>query len=113
MSDKAVIQATLECFCLTTNTFVTLNDKLGFSLREMKEITCLPIVCELYEDYVPLDNELEAEIEEFRALFFLVMAYFESPRRAETNQNAIICIAKVALMSNTETSASFSRRMVV
>lgn len=90
MSDKAVIWATLECFCLTTNTFVTSNDKLRFSLREMKEITCLPIVGELYEEYVPLDNKLEAEIEEFRALFFLVMTYFECTRRAETNQNAIL-----------------------
>lgn len=41
------------------------NGELGFFLREFKEITDLPIIGELYEEYVPLDSELEAESEEF------------------------------------------------
>lgn len=46
----------------------------------MKETTGLPILGELFEQYVPLDSELTAESKEFRLLFFLVMAFFEYTR---------------------------------
>lgn len=72
--------AILECYWPATNTFITPNGELGLSLREMKETTCLPILGELYEEHVPLDSDLKAESEEFRALFFLVMTFFKYTR---------------------------------
>lgn len=65
LADKEVMRAILECFWLATNKFLMPNGELGFFLREFKEITDLPIIGELYEEYVPLDSELEAESEEF------------------------------------------------
>lgn len=59
----------LECFYL--------NGEPRFSLREMMELTGLPIIGELYEEYVPLDSKLDVKSEEFWALFFLAMALFE------------------------------------
>lgn len=46
---------------MATNTFVAPNGELGFSLREMKEITGLPILGEIYEEYFPITSEIEFE----------------------------------------------------
>lgn len=74
----------------------------------MEEITGLPILGELYEEHVPLDSELAAESEEFRALFFLVMSFFEHTREGHDNQSAFVGIAKVVPMKFTEQSVSSS-----
>lgn len=75
-----MVRAILECYWPATNSFVMPNCELGFSLRDMKEITGLPILGELYEEHVPQDSELAAESEEFWALLFLMTAFFEYTR---------------------------------
>lgn len=70
LTDREVMRAIVQCFWPATNTFVTPNGELGFSLRELKEIIGLPIVGEIYEEYFPVESEWEAETEEFRALLF-------------------------------------------
>lgn len=57
--------------------FVTLNGELGFSSKDIKDVTCLPILGELYEEYFPAEVELTAESEEFRTLFFQVLGFYE------------------------------------
>lgn len=66
MVDREVMRDIVECFWPVTNTFVTPNGELGFSLREMKEKIGLPII---YEEYSSMDSELEAETDEFQTLF--------------------------------------------
>lgn len=87
LGDKEVMGAILESYWPATNTFVTPNDELDFSLKEMKETTGLPILGELFEQYVPLDSELAAESKEFRFLFFpsdgLLRIYQGGPRQVE------------------------------
>lgn len=89
MGDKEVMLAILECYWPAINTFVMPNGKLGFSLREIKEITGLPILGELSKDYVSLDSEHAIESEDFWALFFLVMAFFEYTREGRDKSKCL------------------------
>lgn len=54
------MRAIIECYWPATNTLVTPNGEFRFSLREMKEITGLQIIGEIYEEYFPMASELEA-----------------------------------------------------
>lgn len=56
---------------------MTPNGELGFCLKEIKEVTRLSILVEIYEEYFPIENELAAEFKEFKALFFQVLVLFE------------------------------------
>lgn len=55
------MRAITECLWPVTNTFVTSNGKIGFSLKEIKEVTSLSILGELYEKYFPEEVELAVE----------------------------------------------------
>lgn len=70
LANMEVMRAIIECFWLASNTFVTPNGELEFYLKEKKEITGLPILGDIYEEYLSIESELEAAFEEFRALFF-------------------------------------------
>lgn len=50
---RGAFGAMLETFCPDTNTCFTPNGELGLSLWEIKDITGLPILGDLYEEYVP------------------------------------------------------------
>lgn len=67
---------------MATNTFVAPNGELGFSLREMKEITGLPILGEIYEEYFPITSEIELESEEFRHCSFSYWPLLNIPKVA-------------------------------
>ena len=62
--------AMLESFLPQTNTFVVTNIEIGFSLKELSTITGLPILGNLYEEFMPIDSVLEEQSEEFRLLYF-------------------------------------------
>lgn len=66
------MRAIIKCFWPTTSTFVTPN-----GLKEIKEVTCLPILGELYEEYFHVEFELAAKSEEFKTLFFPVLGFYE------------------------------------
>ncbi|XXG42064.1 hypothetical protein AAC387_Pa01g2414 [Persea americana] len=68
-SDEAFM-AMLESFLPQTNTFAVTNDKIGFSLKELRTITGLPILSKLYEEFMPIDSVLKEQSEEFRLLYF-------------------------------------------
>lgn len=70
LANREVMRAIIECFWPVTNNFVTPKGELRFSVKEIKEVTGLLIFGEIYEEYLPIESELEAESEEFRALFF-------------------------------------------
>lgn len=74
----------------------------------MKETTGLPILGELFEQYVPLDSELTAESKEFRLLFFLVMAFFEYTREDRDKSKCLRWYCKVVPTKSTELSANSS-----
>ena len=62
--------AMLESFLPQTNTFVVTNGEISFSLKELSAITGLPILGNLYEEFMPIDSVLEEQSEEFRLLYF-------------------------------------------
>ncbi|XXG68387.1 hypothetical protein AAC387_Pa06g1486 [Persea americana] len=64
-SDEAFM-AMLESFLPQTNTFVVTNGEIGFSSKELSAITGLPILGNLYEEFMPMDSVLEEQSEEFR-----------------------------------------------
>lgn len=100
------MRAILECYWLANNTFVMPNDELGFSLREMKDIIGLPILGELYEEHVPLDNELQLKVNNSGPSSFCGRHSLNIPRRVELGQSTFAGIMKVAPMKNTELSAN-------
>ncbi|XXG41993.1 hypothetical protein AAC387_Pa01g2352 [Persea americana] len=75
-SDEAFM-ATLELFLPQTNTFVVTNGEIGFSLKELSAITGLPILGNLYEEFMPIDSVLEEQSEEFRLLYFQLVAFYD------------------------------------
>ncbi|XXG62824.1 hypothetical protein AAC387_Pa05g1128 [Persea americana] len=81
-SDEAFM-AMLESFLPQTNTFVVTNIEIGFSLKELSAITGLPILGNLYEEFVPIDNVLEEQSEEFRLLYFQLVAFYDFLKEKE------------------------------
>ena len=77
---KESCRAIMELFCPATNTFITPNSGLGFSLTEMCDVFGLPILREFYEEFNPLSSILERETKEFRAVFQQVFALVEMSR---------------------------------
>ena len=69
--------AMLEPFLPQTNTFVVTNGEIGFSLKELSAITGLPILGKLYEKFMPIDSVLEEQSEEFRLLYFQLVAFYD------------------------------------
>ncbi|XXG68808.1 hypothetical protein AAC387_Pa06g1815 [Persea americana] len=67
----------LESFLPQTNTFVVTNGEIGFSLKELSAITGLPILSKLYEKFMPVDSILEEQSEEFRLLYFQLVAFYD------------------------------------
>lgn len=62
---KDVCRAIAELFCPATNTFITPNSEVGFSLIEIRNVFGLPILGEFYDELVPLDPVIEKETKEF------------------------------------------------
>ena len=75
-SDEAFM-AMLESFLPQTNTFVVTNGEIGFSLKELSAVTGLPILGKLYEEFMPIDSVLEEQSEEFRLLYFQLIAFYD------------------------------------
>lgn len=75
---KESYRATMELFCPSTNTFITPNLELGFSLIEMCDVFGLPILGEFYEEFIPFNSILERETKEFRVVFQQVFALEET-----------------------------------
>ena len=69
--------AMLESFLPQTNTFIVTNGEIGFSLKELSVITGLPILGKLYEEFMPIDSVLEEQSEEFRRLYFQLVAFYD------------------------------------
>ncbi|KAJ8635794.1 hypothetical protein MRB53_010061 [Persea americana] len=69
--------AMLESFLPQTNTFVVTNGEIGFSLKELSAITGMPILGNLYEEFMPIDSVLEEQSEEFRLLYFQLVAFYD------------------------------------
>ncbi|MDL1139804.1 hypothetical protein PS029_20785 [Yersinia pestis] len=81
-SDEAFM-AMLESFLPQTNTFVVTNGEIGFSLKELSAITGLPILGKLYEEFMPIDSVLEGQSEEFRLLYFQLVAFYDFLKEKE------------------------------
>ncbi|XXG59346.1 hypothetical protein AAC387_Pa04g1448 [Persea americana] len=81
-SDEAFM-AMLELFLPQTNTFVVTNGEIGFSLKELSAITGLPILGNLYEEFMPIDSVLEEQSEEFRLLYFQLVAFYDFLKEKE------------------------------
>ena len=81
-SDEAFM-AMLESFLPQTNTFIVTNGEIGFSLKELSAITGLPILGKLYEEFMPIDSVLEEQSEEFRLLYFQLVAFYDFLREKE------------------------------
>ena len=75
--------AMLESFLPQTNTFVVTNGEIGFSLKELSAITGLPILGNLYEEFMPIDSVLEEQSEEFRLLYFQLVAFYDFLKEKE------------------------------
>ena len=75
--------AMLESFLPQTNTFVVTNGEIGLSLKELSAITGLPILGKLYEKFMPIDNVLEEQSEEFRLLYFQLVAFYDFLKEKE------------------------------
>ncbi|MBY3556095.1 hypothetical protein HGI15_22435, partial [Modestobacter lapidis] len=81
-SDEAFM-AMLESFLPQTNTFIVTNGEIGFSLKELSAITGLPILGKLYEEFMPIDSVLEEQSEEFRLLYFQLVAFYDFLKEKE------------------------------
>ena len=75
--------AMLESFLPQTNTFVVTNGEIGFSLKELSSITGLPILGNLYEEFMPIDSVLEEQSEEFRFLYFQLVDFYDFLKEKE------------------------------
>ncbi|XXG82699.1 hypothetical protein AAC387_Pa10g0597 [Persea americana] len=75
--------AMLESFLPQTNTFVVTNGEIGFSLKELTAITGLPILGNLYEEFMPINSVLEEQSEEFRLLYFQLVAFYDFLKEKE------------------------------
>ena len=73
--------AMLESFLPQTNTFVVTIGEIGFSLKELSAITGLPILGKHYEEFMPIDSVLDEQSEEFRLLYFQLVAFYDFLRR--------------------------------
>ncbi|KAJ8649054.1 hypothetical protein MRB53_002077 [Persea americana] len=73
----------LESFLPQTNTFIVTNGEIGFSLKELSAINGLPILGNLYEEFVPIDSVLEEQSEEFRLLYFQLVAFYDFLKEKE------------------------------
>lgn len=58
---KEACMAIMELFFPSTNTFITPNTELGFSLIEMLDVFGLPTLGEFYEEIVPLNSILKRD----------------------------------------------------
>ncbi|XXG88220.1 hypothetical protein AAC387_Pa12g0460 [Persea americana] len=67
----------VESFLPQNNTFIVTNDEIGFSLKELSAITGLPIIGKLYGEFMPIDNVLEEQSEEFKLLYFQLVAFYD------------------------------------
>lgn len=74
LANKDVMRANMEMFWPTTHTFVTPNGELGFFLKEISEITGLPVMGDIYEEFFPMDSELGGE-DGLRALFIQLLNF--------------------------------------
>ncbi|XXG85695.1 hypothetical protein AAC387_Pa11g0729 [Persea americana] len=81
-SDEAFM-AILESFLPQTNTFIITNGEIGFSLKELSAITGLPILSKLYAEFMPIDNVLEEQSEEFRLLYFQLITFYDFLKEKE------------------------------
>ena len=59
----------LETFLSRSYTCVVPNGELGFTRHEMANISGLPVVGDLYEEYVPTIDDIKGESEDFRLLY--------------------------------------------
>ncbi|XXG72995.1 hypothetical protein AAC387_Pa07g1979 [Persea americana] len=75
--------AMLESFLPQTNTFVVTNGEIGFSLKELSAITGLPILGKLYEEFMPIDNVLKEQSEEFWLLYFQLVVFYNFLKEKE------------------------------
>ncbi|XXG41988.1 hypothetical protein AAC387_Pa01g2347 [Persea americana] len=75
--------AMLESFLPQTNTFVVTNGETGFSLKELSAITGLPILGNLYEEFMPIESVFEEQSEEFRLLYFQLVAFYDFLKEKE------------------------------
>ncbi|XXG82834.1 hypothetical protein AAC387_Pa10g0720 [Persea americana] len=73
----------LQSFLPQTNTFVVTNGEIGFSLKELSAITGLPILGNLYEEFMPIDSVLEEQSKEFRLLYFQLVAFYDFLKEKE------------------------------
>ncbi|KAJ8635652.1 hypothetical protein MRB53_009919 [Persea americana] len=81
-SDEAFM-AMLESFLPQTNTFVVTNGEIDFSLKELSAITRPSILGKLYEEYMPIDSVFEEQFEEFRILYFQLIAFYDFLKEKE------------------------------
>ena len=56
--DSSMVKGLIEMWCPKTNSFITPFSKVGISLWDLRCIGGLPIIGELYEEYVPPNSEL-------------------------------------------------------
>lgn len=82
----------MESFCPATNTFITPNFELGFSLLEINEIVGLPILGDLYEEFIPFDVHLASEFEEFIVVFQQVFSLAKMSRNEHQKAKANLWI---------------------
>lgn len=68
--NNEVYQAIVEAFYPAANTFITPNGKLGFSLKDVKSVTGLPILGDVYDEFIPNDGTLGRYSEDFRIIYF-------------------------------------------
>ncbi|XXG69036.1 hypothetical protein AAC387_Pa06g1997 [Persea americana] len=73
--------AMLESFL--PQTIIVTNGEIGFSLKELNAITGLPILDNLYEEFMPIDSVLEEQSEEFRLLYFQLIAFYDFLKEKE------------------------------
>ena len=80
---QMAFMAMLESFLPQTNTFAVTNGEIDFSLKELSAITRLPIIGNLYEEFMPIDSVLEEQSEEFRLLYFQLVAFYDFLKEKE------------------------------
>ncbi|XXG53637.1 hypothetical protein AAC387_Pa03g1702 [Persea americana] len=81
-SDMAFV-AMLESFLPQTNTFIVMNDEMGFFLKELSAIIGLPNLGNLYEEFMPIDSVLKEQSEEFGLLYFQHVAFYDFLKEKE------------------------------
>lgn len=67
----------LETFCPASNTSFTLAEELAFALHEMELITGLPVSRDLYEEYIPPEEEFKQLKVKDREFYYLLVALFD------------------------------------